>query len=214
MILAVPALVLLVAGLATMLCPAGMWAGIARRGSRMANQASMSGLFFFGGLGWLGGALLILYAVACWQGWRSGKWIEVSATVIESRLVETRQIRSTNPAWRVDVFYEYAAGGRMHRGSRLDFAGSSSVDRMSVERDLAARFSPGALLTVRVDPRDASNSVIEPGVPGKAAIFVFLGGVFVAIACWQLRALFLDWNFEGSDARQKRSRSKRRKRAG
>lgn len=185
---------LLLAGGLAFLMPEKAWRGLSNRGSRWENQASTAGLLTFAGLGWLGLMILIVYSGALWLGWRSTQWMEVKGTVLESRLVETRQVRSTNPAYRAQVRYRYQADGREQHGLRVDFAGSSTVDRVGVEEDLRTRYAPGAVVAVFVDPADGAESVLEPGVPPKAAILACLGMAFSVISSWQLVALGRDWH--------------------
>ncbi len=201
---------LLLAGVLAFIFPEKAWQGLMPRGSRWANQASTSGLLLFTGLGWLGLILLIVYSGALWLGWRSEQWMAVTGSVVESRLVETRQIRSTNSAYRAQVVYRYEADGRVQHGMRVDFAGSSTPDRAYVEEQLRTRYAPGAALTVFVDPNDGAQSVLEPGLPAKAVILGCLGLAFVAIAAWQLRALLSDWDGDGlvSPAPRRRNRKK------
>jgi hypothetical protein len=201
-------ILLLFAGVLVFLLPEKFWRGLTPRGSRWENQASTAGLFMFFGLGWLGLMVLIIYSGALWLGWRSAQWVEVKGTVLESRLVETRQIRSTNPAYRAQVVYHYQSGGREHRGKRVDFADSWIVDRAEMAEVLRTRYAPGATVAVFVDPRNAAQSVLEPGVPPMAIILFCLGGVFIAISSWQLRALFRDWQGDrlGSPESQRRYR--------
>lgn len=205
-------LLLLLAGGLTFLLPEKMWRGLTTHGSRWANQASTSGLLIFAGLGWLGLMLLIVYSGVLWLGWRSEQWVKVPGTVVESRLVETRQVRSTNPAYRAQVVYSYVSEGREHRGERVDFAGSATVDRAGVEEALRTRYAPGAGVTVQVDPADGAQSVLEPGVPPKAAILAGLGLVLLVLSSWQVRALLRDWEGDGlvSSGPRPRNRGKRR----
>lgn len=190
-------ILLLLAGVAVFALPEKAWRGLTTRGSRWANQASTAGCLIFAGLGWLGLLLVILYSGALWSGWRSTQWTEVAGTVLESRLIETRQVRSTNPAYRAEVVYRYQADGHEQRGTRVDFAGSSTVDRSGVEEELRTRYVPGASVAVFVDPGDGTQAVLVPGVPPKAAILASLGVVLLAVAFWQLRSLWRDWEGEG-----------------
>jgi len=203
---------LLLAGGVTFAFPEKAWRGLTARGSRWENQASTAGLLTFAGLGWLGLMLLIVYSGALWLGWRSEQWAEVAGTVLESRLVETRQVRSLNPAYRVEVVYRYVSEGREHRGSRVDFAGSSTVDRAWAEEALRTHYAPGAGLAVFVDPGDGAQSVLEPGVPPKAAILVGFGVALLAISSWQLRTLSKDWHGDRlvPPESRRRNRGKRR----
>lgn len=200
---------LLVAGVLALMLSEKSWRGLMPRGSRWANQASTTGLLIFSGLGWIGVTLMLLYGHAVWLGWRSAQWVEVTGVVEESRLVETRSVRTTNLSYRPEVIYEYTMNGEMQRGTRVDFAGSATVDRDFVEGELRTRYAPGAAVAVFVDPSDATQSVLMPGVPDKAAIFVGLGAALLAVAIWQLRALLRDW--EG-DGKSKAKSSRKRKR--
>lgn len=189
--------VLMSAGVMTMWVPENAWRAMVPRDSRWQNQASTSGLLIFAGLGWIGATLLLLYGHALWHGWRSSDWVEVDGTVIESRLVQTSPVRATIFTYRADVVYAYSAQGTEARGTRVDFAGSSTLDRAAVEEELRTRLAPGAKVAVFVDPADVTDSVLERGVPPKAYIFFGLGVALLAIAGWQLRALLRDWEGDG-----------------
>ncbi|MCC6414327.1 MAG: DUF3592 domain-containing protein [Opitutaceae bacterium] len=211
MILAAAGIASLVAGLLVMWCPAGAWAGLTLRRSYCANQASMAGALCFGGLGSGGAALLLFSGADLWHGWRSQNWHPVEAVVTASRLVEVRQIRSTNPAYRADVTYRYNVVGRTHAAQRIAFGAMATPDHAAVDAELATRFAPGATLTVRVDPDDPEEAVIDPGVQPKAGILGTLGAIFFAVSLWQMRGLWRDW--EGDHLVPQESRRKRIKRA-
>lgn len=191
--------------------PENMWRGVTTRGSRWANQASTSGMLVFAGLGWIGVTLIVLYGNAVWLGWRSTQWVEEEGTVLESQLVETRLVRTTNFSYRPEVIYGFSVNGEAQRGTRVDAAGSSTLDRDFVEEELRTRYAPGAKVAVFVDPYDATRSVLVPGVPAKASTLVGLGAALLAVAAWQLRALFCDWEGDGLVASEPR-RKKRGKR--
>ncbi len=200
--------ILLHAGVLAFMLPEKMWRGLTPRGSRWANQASTSGMLIFAGLGWVGVTLFAMYGHALWLGWRSTNWTEVEGSVLESRLVEMRLVRSTNFAYRPEVIYEFSVNGETQRGTRVDAAGSSTFDRAFVEEELRTRYAPGAKVTVFVDPRDATRSVLVRGVQPKAAIFASVGAAFLAVAAWQLRALFRDWEGDRLVMREKRPRNR------
>lgn len=198
-------------GLLVPMLPARVWAGMTKRGSRLANQTSTSAFLIFSGLGLIGVMLVAVYSFAAWQGSRARNWTTVAATVLESRVIETRQIRSTSPAYRPEVVYSYEVDGVAYRGSRVDFAGSTTTDRQWVETTLRLRYEPGSRVTVHVNPSNPAESVIEPGTPAKALILTGLGLVFVIIAVWQLLALARDWH--GDRLLEKASRRRGQKAA-
>ncbi len=204
--------ILLHGGVLAFMIPAQMWSGLTRRGSRWANQASTSGMLIFAGLGWIGVTLLVMYSHALWLGWRSTNWTEVEGTVLESRLVETQLVRTTNFSYRPEVIYGFIVNGEEQRGTRVDAAGSSTLDREFVEEELRTRYAPGAKVTVYVDRSDATRSVLVRGVPPKAAIFASLGAAFLAVAVWQLRALFRDWEGDGLVASEPRRKKQGKRR--
>jgi Protein of unknown function (DUF3592). len=210
-VLMILGVLLLGAGLLAFSLSEKAWRDLTPRGSRWANQASTSGLLIFAGLGWLGLMLVIVYSGAVWLGWRSEQWAAVTGTVVESRLVETRQVRSTNPAYRAQVVYRYEVDGGERRGERVDFANSYTSDREFVEEELRTRFAPGAVVTVFVDPRDGTQSVIERGAPAMALILGSLGLSFVVIAAWQLRALLRDWDGDDLVSPTSRQRNRRKR---
>ncbi len=194
LLLGIVALILFAAGLLAFLCPAGLWSSLTARGSRWVNQASTAGALLFAGLG-LGGAALLLVSVSdVWRGWESERWSEVEATVLAARLIEVRQIRSTEPAYRPEVSYRYTVANREHIAARVDFGAIATPDRETAERELGARFSPGMILTAYYDPQNPAEAVIVPGIQAKAGILGVLGVILVGIAVWQLLALIRDWD--------------------
>lgn len=205
-------ILLLLAGVLAFLLPEQAWRELTSRGSRWSNQASTAGLLIFAGIGWLGLMLMIVYGGSLWLGWRSEKWVQTPGTVIESSLVAARQVRSTNPAWRAHVVYQYDADGREQRGTRVDFAASSTGDRAWVEELLRTRYAPGATVDLWVNPGDSSQSVLTPGAPPKAAILSALGAVLLLVSIFQLLSLFRDWHGDALAGHGKRKPGARKKR--
>lgn len=209
MILAAAGVASLVAGLLVMWCPVGAWAGLTPRRSHWANQASMAGALCFGGLGFGGAALLVISGADLWHGWRSQNWHPVEAVVTASRLVEVRQIRSTNPAYRADVVYRYRIDGQHFTASRLAFGNLATPHREAIEEDLRTRYSLGTTLTAYADVTSPTQAVLIPGVQPKAGIMSALGLVFVLIAGWQLTHLFRDWHGDQLFPEKRKPRTRR-----
>lgn len=199
-----------VAGLLALMLPRKVWIGLMPARSRWSNQASVAGALLFGGLALGGGVLVAISLSDLLTGWRSQRWVPVEAKVVESRLTEVRQIRSTNMAYRPAVVYRYEVAGRGHEAQQVAFGAMATPDRAAVESDLATRFAVGASLQVWVNPADPTEAVIEPGVQFMAGVRVTLGLVLLAIGLWQLVALWRDWEGDRLTA-PARKRQPRRK---
>lgn len=188
------AFVLLAAGLLVFFLPEGVWRTLASRRSRWASQASVAGVLFFLGLAGGGGVLVFMAAGDLLSGWQSRRWVPVEATIERSDLVEVRQIRSTNPAYRFDLSYEYEQAGQRYRASQFAFGQDASPNREAMEQERAEQWPVGQTVMAYVHPDDASRAVLKPGFQPKAMIMVVLGFTFLVIGAWQLRNLLADWN--------------------
>jgi hypothetical protein len=191
--LAVVAVVGLVAGSLAFMLPPSLWPFRRAPGSAWSNQASVGGALLFSGIGVAGLAAIVATAGDVLGGWRSRHWVPVEATVVDSRLVVANQIRAANPGYRLVVVYRYERAGRVWESERVAFGIPASPDRDAMEREREGRFGAGAAVTVRVDPADPAEAVIEPGVQPQAGLFGALGAVFVILALGQLGALARDW---------------------
>lgn len=197
------ALLLMLAGLVAFLLSESMWRTMTKRGSRWANQASTAGALLFCGLGLSAVGLLVGSASDVVHGWHSTRWVETEAIVEHARIVEVSQIRSSNPAFRIEPTYRYRFDGRAHTASTLAFGNLASPNRDEVEREIAEHFSPGTAVRAFVNPANPAQAVLRPGVQATALIFGALGAAFLAISLWQLIALAKDWD---GDAVEKRSK--------
>lgn len=201
----VAGVLILFSGLLVLLVAETTWQRLMPQFSRWANQASVAGLLLFVGLEWLGLTLLASGSGDVWHGWQSQRWEPVDAHVVDSRLIEVRQFRSSTPAYRADVTYSYVAGGRERRAERLDFGDTSTSNRSLVEDRLLRQFAPGSRVTARVNPDAPEEAVLEPGVTLHAALITAFGATLFLVGLFQVTRLLSDWNGDRSAPRVKQS---------
>ena len=138
------------------------------------------------------GAPVLRHGVSQYRsGQASEAWPTVAGTVMDSRLVA---LGEKNRSVGVEVSYRYAVDGRDFDGTRIRFADITTGGR-SDPATVQKRYPAGAEIRVHVDPQDATNAVLEPGVFGQvygvlAAGAAFLGaglilGLFVAGRVWR-----------------------------
>ncbi len=130
-------------------------------GGRDPMSASMLPLSL--GLALLG---MLLAGVHLHDGIRSLQvdgWDRVPARIQRSDLVEVMQPRSTTPAWRPDVIYEYRYGTQLLQGHRIAFRPLSSSDHAGTQAWLRQHYPIGAQVIARVDPDMPALAVLENG---------------------------------------------------
>lgn len=82
---------------------------------------------------------------------------------------------------RPEVTYTYTVHGKSYTGTTL------GVDQVEVSserqaREHAARYVPGAPVTVYYDPENPSRALLEPGVHSTSWLFPAVGVVFLVVA--------------------------------
>lgn len=185
---------ILTTGLLVLLLPNKLWIYCTPKRSKLANQTSMAALLLFGGLLTIGIGLICLYGMDAYLGWRSTKWKEVEATVISNEIVEIRQVRSVNNAYRPQVDYSYTVDGIDYISNEFDFSTLSTVDKTWLEEQLNQHFPPGAKIIAYVNPSSPSQATLYTGIPEKALIMAAMGIAFLAIGSYYVRMLLRDWN--------------------
>lgn len=200
----VAGILLAAAGLLCWFVPEKWWRGWFRAGSRWRNQTSTGALLLFSGMMAGGVGLFSLNAVDFLNGVRSKSWVETKAVVTGTRVVEVMQPRSTNPAYRPQVDYEYRWNGRGFRGGRLGFGSTASTDGKHV-RDLLDRdFPAGREIRVKVNPDKPSQSVIRTGADAMHWVYAGVSLVFVGVGANGLRMLAKDWEGDGKTVTSRR----------
>src|SRR5262249_22022748 len=96
---------------------------------------------------------------------RAASWSRTTGRILRSRL-ETRRHRFEGDSEKIEnvplVEYEFTAGGRTVRGTRIGIGDHSGGEDSEAA---LARQSPVAMVTVYYDPDDPRNCVLERGGP-------------------------------------------------
>ena len=81
---------------------------------------------------------------------------------------------------RPEVTYTYTVNGRAFTGSALGLEQVEISDE-SRARAHAARYTPGAPVTVFHDPADPSRALLEPGVHAASGLLPVMGVIFLVV---------------------------------
>lgn len=151
---------------------------------------------------------LVGLGVLGWGFWRmrrasrSRAWPTVQGTLVSSTTAsreapplpsrdgDAAASRPPRTLYRPEVAYTYTVGGRSYTGTQL---GLDEVE-VSSERHAqahAARYVPGAPVTVFHDPEDPSRAVLEPGVGAASWAIPAVGAVFLVVT--GALYLFIRW---------------------
>ena len=169
-------LLLLGIGVLAMLSPSSL----VRALSRGRDPFDVAMLPFGAGLALLG---VLVAGVHAFDGMRALQvqgWQRTPATITRSVLVEVMQPRSSTPAWRPDVSFDYSFGGQPRQGHRIAYRRLASSDRDVTLAWLLATYPEGARVTAWVDPDAPGDAVLEhdpsPWTWGIAAAGLALAG--------------------------------------
>lgn len=121
----------------------------------------------------------MVVGLVCLMVWRSSKAFAVEGwPITEGEIVGTSLHRGWSTRGGTTDFeceYAYTVGGRRYTNDRIHYAGSN--DRSEEERR-AAEYTEGTAVTVRYNPADPGDAVIELGNPIRDLVF---GGVLLAV---------------------------------
>jgi len=131
-----------------------------------------------------GGATLFLWGIPTIQkAYASQSWPSVQGTITVSNLVTNTD--SDGTTYKADIGYNYIASEQTQSGTNVTF-GAYSSSNASEMRSIVNRYPLGTSVKVYVDPKDPTNSVLEPGVSlgsflaaGVGLLFFILGIVMV-----------------------------------
>ena len=114
------------------------------------------------------------------KAWATSKWPTVTGAMIESSLSSSRTFPGGGP-FVVAVRYTYEVDGRVFQSERLRY-GHDSFDNTYLEgaaRKLLTRYSVGNPVTVRYNPADPNEAVLEGGVTGHTFLHVLVSAGFL-----------------------------------
>ncbi|MBN1206136.1 MAG: DUF3592 domain-containing protein [Myxococcaceae bacterium] len=122
-----------------------------------------------------------------WRAARSKAWPTASGTVVST---EELQHQRTVPAeagggtrihYEARIHYEYSVG-RVHIGSTVVRLGPTESSSESRAQATLARYLPGQSVRVAYNPRDPTESVLEPGVHPVDFTRIAVGGILLIVA--------------------------------
>jgi hypothetical protein len=122
----------------------------------------------------------------------SESWPTAPGEVLSSRIETKTRTSSSSSAGgtrrtrevtlhRPEVQYRYVVDGTGYLGNRITFYDGAD-EHYGRSQMTVARYPAGATLAVRYDPKDATQSVLEPGDTEGLSPFFILGGGFLLIS--------------------------------
>ncbi|HTG36147.1 MAG TPA: DUF3592 domain-containing protein [Thermoanaerobaculia bacterium] len=115
-------------------------------------------------------------------------WTETQCTVLSSQVAEVSS--SDGSTYKIDIRYQYIAGGNLRESNRYDFRIGSSSGAAG-KQAIVDRYPPGERVTCWVDPGDPSQAVLSRGF-APAYLFGLIPLVFFAIGAallvWTVRS--------------------------
>lgn len=83
------------------------------------------------------------------------------------------------------VSYRYGYEGREYVGHRMSFGTPIGLNPALASLSGASRYEAGQAVTVFVDPKDPSRSVLRRNAP-SSLVLALMGGGFLALGLWSL----------------------------
>jgi len=134
---------------------------------------------------WLFGVFLIYRgARAAYEGARSSRWPAAQGRITRSAAYWGLARRGIQTMWayRLDINYQYEAGGRTYEGHRVSFSAWDPQHSLNLFNGwTAARYPAGTAVSVHFDPADPALSVIESGVRISAWMAMLLGIILIRL---------------------------------
>jgi len=115
-------------------------------------------------------------------------WTETQCTVLSSQVAEVSS--SDGSTYRIDIRYQYIAGGNLRESNRYDFRIGSSSGTAG-KQAIVDRYPPGARVQCWVDPGDPAEAVLSRGF-SPAYLFGLMPLIFFAVGAallvWTVRS--------------------------
>src|SRR5215218_1846774 len=118
----------------------------------------------------------------------SRSWTETQCTVLSSKVAEVSS--SDGSTYKIDIRYQYIAGGNLRESNRYDFRIGSSSGTAG-KQAIVDRYPPGARVQCWVDPGDPAEAVLSRGF-APAYLFGLMPLIFFAVGAallvWTVRS--------------------------
>ena len=166
-----------------------------RRPARRRRFGGGLGVILFGAVFALAGGATtyFLSVLPALEAREAESWVATTCTVEAARIVEGKD-DDGDPTYRADLTYRYRAGGREHRGGRLDFRRVETSGERSHAQEVLDRYPVGREVTCYHDPETPARVVLERKAPGTFVLgalplaFVLLGLGIITLGVRELRA--------------------------
>ena len=116
-------------------------------------------------------------------------WTETQCIVLSSQVAEVSG--SDGSTYKIDIRYQYIAGGNLRESNRYDFRIGSSSGTAG-KQAIVDRYPPGSRVSCWVDPGDPAEAVLSRGF-SPAYLFGLIPLIFFAVG-----AVLLVWTVRSS----------------
>lgn len=127
----------------------------------------------------VGGAVLFFGMRSVLQAHASSGWPTTIGKVISSSLDSKRSDKG-GTTYHAAVLYEFSVSGVVHSSDDVAYGQYGSSDP-SYAQGLVNNYPAGKEVTVYYSPNNANDSVLEPGISGKAFFMPAFGAVFFTV---------------------------------
>jgi hypothetical protein len=135
----------------------------------------------------MGVAFLAVGLRDVWKAARSKSWPQVAGKVVSAeQLQHQRELPQeagggTRLHYEARIHYEYTVG-RVHIGSSVVRLGPTESSSEEQAQSTLARYLPGQPIQVSYNPRDPTESLLEPGANPGVFIRAVVGGILLILA--------------------------------
>jgi hypothetical protein len=135
----------------------------------------------------VGLAMLVAGLRDVWRAARTQKWPTASGTVVSTEELQhlRQQPEEAGGGSRIHyearIHYEYSVG-RVHIGSTVVRLGPTETSNEATAQSTLARYLPGQQVQVAYNPKDPTDSVLEPGLHPLDFTRTWLGIILLVLA--------------------------------
>ena len=141
--------------------------------------------YIFVGVLFLGGLILLADGLSDLMGaLRSRAWPRVDGVVSKSKLVSVSKKQRQEPNWKPEIHYTFTFNGTPLTGTLVAFGLDGLAGSRAFATAYVDRYPVGQQVSVCVDPKDPSRSVLEPGLTFKATGSLIIAIVLLVVSSW------------------------------